>query len=107
MKLYKILLGLVLLICLSSFVLAAPPFVQTPTGTETLDITYSNLEYYESNGIIKLYFHVFNSSGIPMTDTSVNCSIHIYDKKGNHVVEEFVYPEYAMLVKSLPVAICR
>jgi hypothetical protein len=63
-----------------------PVAVSSPAGT--LSISYPSAQAFKFGTDFDLYFHVFNgTTGAPLSNTSVNCSIHIYDELDNeHIV---------------------
>lgn len=89
----RLFLPLFFFFCLASAVLAAPPFVfQESDSSGTLTILFPKNENFEEDGVIDLHFHVFNSTGFVVDNTSTRCWIHVYDDFNNHVLkEELVY----------------
>lgn len=83
----KCVLFLILAITVLATVTAAPPFTtQTTTGTGVLTIEYPKTTTYVYD-TIKLNFHVFNSTGFPLDNTTVTCLFHMYNDSGAHVLE--------------------
>jgi len=63
-----------------------PLAVSSPIGT--LSIAYPSAQAFKLGTDFDLYFHIFNgTSGAPLSNTSINCSIHIYNELDNkHIV---------------------
>ena len=86
----KKLLGLFALLFFFSFpisILGAQTQINEFTPNELI-ILYPKIDYAQQGELLKLHFHILNGSGylvIPSNTTS--CYIHIYDNKGNHIVE--------------------
>lgn len=74
---------------LFSLVSAVPPFeTQVNVGSVGLQIFYPPYNYIPVGQGFNLHIHVSNlSDGKELTNDQANCSIHIYDKTGSHVLE--------------------
>lgn len=68
------------------FVLCSSAFaVQLSTGTDNLQIKYPVVEEYLLGETITLYFHVYNSTGTALTNTTTPCYAHVYNQTGQHI----------------------
>ena len=83
-KLFNIMIVLVLLVI--PIGLAIKPVTQLSTG-DGQTIEYPKITHIPYGSDFKLHFHVYNTSGFLKTNTSTNCSFHLYDKYGNHIIE--------------------
>ena len=66
---------------------APPPFTagEFPSG---YTIEFPDIDYLEQSVNYKFHIHVFNSSnGVYITNTTANCTLHIYNATGSHIVE--------------------
>jgi len=70
-----------------SFCHADPPFQQS-FEEAGISIDYPKNDYFLQGREIELHFHVFNSTGYILDNTTTSCLIHIYNETGDHVVEE-------------------
>ena len=80
---------LMFMIVTSINIIAAPPFIaEQSSGSAGLFIKTPQQPYYlaNTNGI-DFHFHVFNETGYPLTNITVNCLLHIYNSTGNHVLK--------------------
>jgi len=86
MKKILLIIGLCIIL-LSSICFAVKPTVETPSNDIGLQIIYPEFSIYKI-GInpITFNFHIYNSTNFLMTNTTVNCSIHIYNFSGNHKI---------------------
>jgi len=69
-----------LLLFLLPMVSAVKPVITTSGG---LDIIYPSFEYYPQGQEIDFYWHVSNETSL-LTNSTVNCSFHIYEKGQEH-----------------------
>ena len=82
----KALLFLIFIIVLSSFVIAAPPFISGDfVGGMTIETTA--YEFVKQNQMFKAHFHVFNASGHPVFNDTTSCALHLYNHSGSHIYE--------------------
>lgn len=81
--LFTALLSVLFLIPIS---FAAPPFIQA-SPSQNLIIEFPPIQFYTANQNITLDFHVFNSTGHPLTNATTTCFFHLYDMNGNAVIE--------------------
>ena len=72
------------LLFLISLVSAVPPQTQISSSLNALEIAYPKYNYARQNTNFSLDFHVFNATAI-ITNSSAGCSVHIYNRTGNHV----------------------
>lgn len=66
---------------------AAPPF-QTSDSDSELTVIYPKRDVLKVGVPVTLHTHVFNASGIPVTNETVNCTLHIYNGSGVHILNE-------------------
>lgn len=83
----KIFLILVMVL-LSSFVLAIPPFTQGEGLDGEIQISAPKLLAVEINNEFNPHFHVMNSSGHLLDNTTTVCLLHVYNNTGDHILEE-------------------
>jgi len=76
-----------LLILFSIGVFAVPPQTSTNNDVE-LEIIYPKFEAYKEGYETKLYYHVYNATGLLMTNETTTCVIHIYNFTGAHILEQ-------------------
>lgn len=80
----KLFLFLILGILLSTSAIAVSPFL-TQESDSPLTIKYPLITSSKVNTYFKANFHVFNStSGLALTNSTVDCLFHLYDAMGNH-----------------------
>jgi len=79
-----------LFILLLTTVLSVKPVMQSSTNVlEELNIIYPKNAQFPLNGALELHFHVFNSTGIVMTNISVNyCTFHLYNLTNKHLIKK-------------------
>ena len=66
------------------FVFSAPPF-QSSQGISGCLIEYPKIDIIQINKNFEFDFHVINySNGIVLTNKNIACSLHIYNKYGEH-----------------------
>jgi len=90
MKKFNIALVFLLLIFNFSFTSALFEYT-TQTNANTLkglQVYYPELTVVKQNTTFNLYVHVSNlSNGYPMSNSGIDCKIHLYDDIGNHTLE--------------------
>jgi len=86
MKYYRGMVLFLFLIILASFCIAVPPVQTTIDLQPILTIQYPLFDTYQVNTDLKLNFHVYNSTGYIITNVSNNCTFHLYDREGNHLM---------------------
>ena len=86
MKNIKLIIFLFFMIIISSLCFAVPPF-QSTQDSGLIKIDVANNNYYKPEMTFKLHFHVFNSSGNLLTNTTTTCSTHLYNTRGSHIIE--------------------
>lgn len=75
-------------IVLSISVLAVKPIPPTQQGGN-IAIESIKLDFFKGNiGNIQFFFHAFNSTGYRLSAPTTNCSVHIYNQSGVHVIED-------------------
>jgi len=74
---------ILVLVSFCSFV-SAKVVLESPS-TDGLSITYPIIETYKIDDDIIFYFHVYNSTGFIVDNTSLICNFHLYDVFGNHL----------------------
>lgn len=70
----------------------ALPFVSAikPIATQSgglLTVEFPDHPYYLVQDKFDFYWHVFNSTGFRQSAPTVNCTIHVYNSSGTHVLE--------------------
>jgi len=73
-----------ILILLSSFCYAVKP-TQVSTQTAALQIVYPEFDFYKLGSQLTLNFHVYNSTGAWLTNSTAGCVIHVYNNNGTHL----------------------
>jgi len=74
---------LFLLIFISSFVAAQPPFQQFTFEQKGLQIEFQKFEYLKQNQPFEVNIHVFNSTtGLLVTNNTAECHFHLYKENG-------------------------
>ena len=82
---------LFIFIALASNVLAQPPFedVQVESATRGIVIEYPKYMYIEQGQNFTLHTHVIDkTNGTILTNETTNCFLHLYNKYGQHVLQE-------------------
>ena len=77
----KLIFGLIFIMLLSVQTISAVKPVIVSSGG--LDIIYPSFEHYEQGEDIDFYWHVLNETKL-LTNTTVNCSFHLYEKGQEH-----------------------
>jgi len=78
------LLGLLILPLIS----AMPPF-QESSATNGFDIRLPQTDVIKVNQTIEIHTHIHNrSDGLLVTNSTANCTVHLYNSTGNHIVEQ-------------------
>jgi len=85
----KILIIALLIICFAGIASAPspPPFTSGsfPSG---YTIEFPNINYLQQNTTFNFYVHVYNASnGVPVSNATTNCTLHIYNSVGSHIIE--------------------
>jgi len=62
--------------------------LQNSNPSGTLNIEYPKNTYFQMNSPVVLHFHVYNSTGSAMFNTTTNCSIHFYNHSGNQIIQQ-------------------
>jgi len=85
----KIFLVLSLLLFFISLVSSAPITTTTVTRTEGLEIFYPDIKTISENTEFDFHVHVSNiSDGLQVPNTQLNCSIHLYNQTGSHILQQ-------------------
>lgn len=85
----NLILALFLVFSMISLVSAQPPF---QTSTEGLQLEYPKFEYFIAGESVMFNMHVYNQTGYPLTNDTVDCYFHAYFQNGTHAV--FVQMDY-------------
>jgi hypothetical protein len=84
-KLILVYLGIFMM----TFVISAPPVTTVQDFPEGFVIEHPNFDYLELNKDYEVNIHVFNSTnGYFIDNSTVNCSIHLYNKSGFHLIQD-------------------
>lgn len=68
-------------------VIAAPPSsVFSAEQVGEISVQYPKFDHHKSGEPFKLHFHVFNETGYPLTNTTTNCTLHVYNHTSSHVI---------------------
>ena len=87
----KPILFLIFVILLSSLVVGINPHNAAQTSTIGIQIESPKSPFYlRNNGNESLYIHVWNSTNQIMTAPVTNCTIHIYNSTGDHIVDKLM-----------------
>ena len=79
------------LFLISSISAAPPTFTQIIDGGLTID--FVKISILEQNQDFNFNFHVFNTSnGIRLTNSTTNCTFHLFNNKGSHIIQEMNIP---------------
>jgi len=82
-----ILFGIVFLFLVGT-VTSVSPFISSDiSSSPSLQIVFPQLEYHPFGANFKLNFHVFNSSSFPLDNRTTNCTIHVYNITGDHILK--------------------
>ena len=87
MKIRSVTLLFVFILLFSFSVFSLPPVQTTLIGNNDLNIEYPPFEYYKFNTDLKFNFHVYNSTGSIKTNSTTNCTAHLYDNAGTHLID--------------------
>ena len=89
----KSIIWICILFLLVSFVSAQPPFQEQSNIIEGLVINFPLLDTFEQNKDISFNFHVYNqTSGLIMTNATTSCVFHLFDNKGDHLIDNKEMP---------------
>lgn len=89
-KIILIIFSMFLLVFTFNVVSSVPPF-QSSNGDLGYIIEVPILEKFNLNENITIHNHVYNiSNGVIISNLNVECMIHIYNDKGNHIVEDIM-----------------
>ena len=88
-KEYLAIVILFLLAFLIQPVASVQPQISVPTQSVGIQIQFPTLTNFKLNDTIELHFHTYNTtSGTPLTNATTNCSIHIYNSTGSHIIDQ-------------------
>jgi len=76
---------MILLVNLINLSIAQPPFQEGGTGG--LEIEFQKFEYFQINNSFMVNAHVYNNTGYPLTNETVSCIFHAYNRNGTHAIE--------------------
>lgn len=77
----------VLLILIPCVIAQAPPFQESTPEAAEMSVIVPKVEYILEDATFLFYAHVYNSSGVLMTNTTTDCYIHVYNNTGHHTLE--------------------
>ena len=80
---YKIFSFGFLMLLIVGFVSAVPP--QTFSGTNGLQVEFPDFEFFMVNTAFSLPFHVYSLQDGQAVNTSVVCTLHVYNGLGDHI----------------------
>ena len=86
---------IIILVVLSLFSISviAPGTVITNVGTNGYQIETTPYFYMKLGQNFTANFHVFNlSDGKPLSNTSINCELHVYNQLGTHILKNTKLP---------------
>lgn len=81
-----ILIAIVIALFLIPFVSAGNPLVQT--SNSGMSIVYTKVSTFKAGINFTMDFHVFNSTNLPVTNTTASCAIHLYNSTGGHFLNQ-------------------
>jgi hypothetical protein len=88
----KIWIYVFVLIMLVCFVNAQPPFQESSAGT--LDISFQPTDVFEVGELLQLNFHVFNSTGFKVDNSTTSCEFHLFNDDGTHfIIQDLLFDE--------------
>ena len=92
-KALNIIFFLLFLIIIPVLVYSQPPFETISISPDGVVISFPLLFFFEQGEDIIFDFHVFNSTtGLQLTNTTTNCTLHIFDNTGDHVINQEPVP---------------
>ena len=76
-----------------SFVSAQPPFQLETTTLQGIDIQIPLIEFVKNGDNFTFNFHLFNgTNGIPVNNATTNCFFHLFNKVGQHLINQEPVP---------------
>ena len=79
---------MLIILCFTA-IAVSPSRTSTIAQSHTLTIERPTIEYFTEDASHDLYFHVFNSTGHWLTNSTCNCLLHVYNySTGKHIYEE-------------------
>ena len=85
-------ISIIFFILAAAMAMAVPPFIQAESAG-SIGIAYPQTPYLlANNGEVTFHFHVFNSTGYPLTAPTTNCTVHVYNSTHAHVLEVVPVP---------------
>jgi hypothetical protein len=92
MKLTKLTPLIIIFIFFISFIYAPSPFIQNTEVLQSyITVEYPLFAYYDYNKNIKLNFHIYNSTGTLLDNSTTACLFHLYNNSQEHVIESPLY----------------
>ena len=83
------LFGFILSLFFIFLVSAQSPFQQVSGELEGLDLRFPPVEAIKIGRNVTSHMHVYNhTNGLLLTNTTVDCFVHLYNSVGNHLVEQ-------------------
>lgn len=67
-------------------VYSAPPFTETSTS-QKMELAISAFSYFDIEQDFKMHVHVYGETGKQITPSQANCSMHVYNISGNHILQ--------------------
>lgn len=84
----KLFLLLIMGMFMLSFASAVPPFEENVGIENGIQIFEQRFEAIKYNTTFNFHVHTLNiSTGLPISNTNVDCFLHLYDMTGNHLYE--------------------
>ena len=93
-KKIKICLFFVILLAFAviSFAQANPPTPQTTSEYgKGIQIVYPKFNYIEYGTNFSFHIHAFNGTNHILTNETTNCTFHLYNSSGNHVLKQIMF----------------
>lgn len=85
----RVVFVLLFAVFLLPLIASAPPVTTVQQFTEGLVVEYPSMDFIKQGQDFDFHFHVFNVSTGGNLTTNINCSFHLYNSSGNHVLELF------------------
>jgi hypothetical protein len=84
----KLLILFFLMIMIASPLVVADKVINSVQETGNLEIIYPHIEYLKAGVDYQFNTHVYNISGVILTNSSTYCNLHLYNSTGNHLIFE-------------------
>lgn len=89
MKKTIIYLFLFVMLCFNVFAVGSVITIQTPEEPG-LVLIYPNIFTYKQGIEFNLTFRAVNATGFEIENDEYNCSIHVYDNRNNHIIQDIL-----------------